>query len=155
MSKKFFYVDSPLYKLECTAKICNRHFSLQFKKLSREFDITEGEFQIIDTIVRSPDITQIELARLLCRGRAHVTQLLNSLEAKGFVVRNNDVKNKRMVRHTELTKSGLEVYDIICGRMKANFVKMTKFLEGKEELLVSLLDEIKEIITDGEEVSFE
>lgn len=155
MAKKYFYVDSPLYKLECTARICNRHFTVLFRDSFQKLGITEGEFQVLDTIVRTPDITQIELARLLCKGRSHITQMLNSLENKGFVKRDNNVKNGRMVRHTVLTSSGNEIYEKISSLLEANFVKMTKFLEGKEELLVGMLDEIKNIITEGQEVSFE
>lgn len=155
MGKKYYYVDSPLYKIECTARICKRYFSLFFKEKFSEFDLTEGEFCIMDTIVRSPEITQIELARLLCKGRAHITQMLSSLESKGFVERTQSIKNSRHVRYTVLTPSGTKIYNFICDKIEENFEQMSVYLEGKEALLMEILDGIKNIITKGENIRFE
>ena len=155
MGIKYHYVDSPLFKLECTAKICERYFMQMFKKKFASMGITQGEFCVMDTIVRSPEISQIELARLLFKGRAHITQMLNSLEEKGFIKRINETKNGRQVRKTSLTKYGEQIYNSICLDIDKNLNHMTKFFEGNDEKLISYLDEIKNIITDGEEISFD
>lgn len=155
MSKKHHYVDSPLYKLECTARACNRHFSLMFKKTFSHLGITEGELCLLDTVVRSPEISQIELARLLFKGRAHITQMLNSLEAKGLIVRINEIKNGHKIRKTVLTPKGEGIYNIICSGFDKQFERMSKFFEQKEDEFVKLLEEIREIITEGEEVDFD
>ena len=110
MGIKYHYVDSPLFKIECTAKVCERYFIQVFKKNFANIGITQGEFCILDTIVRSPEISQIELARLLFKGRAHITQMLNSLEEKGLIYRANETKNGRQVRKTSLTDKGTQVY---------------------------------------------
>lgn len=109
----------------------------------------------MDTIVRSPEISQIELARLLLKGRAHITQMLNSLEEKGLISRTNETKNGRQVRKTSLTEEGKKIYKAICDVLDKNFEHMTKFFDGKDEKLISYLDEIKEIITEGEKVTFD
>ena len=154
MGIKYHYVDSPLYKLECTAKICERHFVQLFKKKFANIGVTQGEFCIMDTIVRSPEISQIELARLLLKGRAHITQMLNSLEEKGLIKRVNETKNGRQVRMTSLTDNGTMIYNSICDVLDKNFENMTKFFDGKEKELISYLEEIKEIITEGEKITF-
>lgn len=155
MGIKYHYVDSPLYKLECTAKICERHFVQLFKKKFANIGVTQGEFCIMDTIVRSPEISQIELARLLLKGRAHITQMLNSLEVKGLITRVNETKNGRQVRMTSLTENGAKIYNSICDVLDKNFEHMTRFFEEKDTKLISYLEEIKEIITEGEKISFE
>ena len=109
----------------------------------------------MDTIVRSPEISQIEIARLLFKGRAHITQMLNSLEEKGLILRSNETKNGRQVRKTSLTDEGNCIYEKICKELDNNFENMTKFFDGKEKKLISYLDEIKEIITEGEKVTFD
>ena len=109
----------------------------------------------MDTIVRSPEISQIEIARLLFKGRAHITQMLNSLEEKGLILRSNETKNGRQVRKTSLTDEGNHIYEKICKELDNNFENMTKFFDGKEKRLISYLDEIKEIITEGEKVTFD
>ena len=155
MGLKYHYVDSPLFKIECTAKVCERYFIQVFKKNFANIGITQGEFCILDTIVRSPEISQIELARLLFKGRAHITQMLNSLEEKGLIYRTNETKNGRQVRKTSLTDKGTQVYNTICNVLDKNFEYMTQFFVGKDEKLVSYLNEIKDIITEGEKVSFD
>lgn len=155
MGIKYHYVDSPLFKIECTAKVCERYFIQIFKKNFANIGITQGEFCILDTIVRSPEISQIELARLLFKGRAHITQMLNSLEEKGLIYRTNETKNGRQVRKTSLTDKGTQVYNTICNVLDKNFEYMTQFFVGKDEKLVSYLNEIKDIITEGEKVSFD
>ncbi len=155
MGIKYHYVDSPLFKIECTAKVCERYFIQVFKKNFANIGITQGEFCILDTIVRSPEISQIELARLLFKGRAHITQMLNSLEEKGLIYRTNETKNGRQVRKTSLTDKGTQVYNTICNVLDKNFEYMTQFFVGKDEKLVSYLNEIKDIITEGEKVSFD
>ena len=155
MGIKYHYVDSPLFKIECTAKICERYFMQIFRKKFANIGVTQGEFCVMDTIVRSPEISQIELARLLLKGRAHITQMLNSLEEKELIIRTNETKNGRQIRKTALTKSGMQIYDIICEELDKNFVNMTNFFNGKDEKLVSYLNEIKDIITDGVDVTFD
>lgn len=154
MGIKYHYVDSPLFKLECTAKVCERHFIQLFKKKVADMGVTQGEFCVMDTIVRSPEISQIELARLLLKGRAHITQMLNSLEDKGLIKRVNETKNGRQVRMTSLTDNGTMIYNSICDVLDKNFENMTKFFDGKEKELISYLEEIKEIITEGEKITF-
>ena len=154
MGIKYHYVDSPLFKLECTAKVCERHFIQLFKKKVADMGVTQGEFCVMDTIVRTPEISQIELARLLLKGRAHITQMLNSLEEKGLIKRVNETKNGRQVRMTSLTDNGTMIYNSICDVLDKNFENMTKFFDGKEEELISYLEEIKEIITEGEKITF-
>lgn len=155
MGMKYHYVDSPLFKIECTAKICERHFMQLFKKNFANIGITQGEFCVLDTVVRSPEISQIELARLLFKGRAHITQMLNTLEEKGLIERSNKTKNGRQVRETSLTAAGQKIYKTICDELDKNFEHMTKFFEGKDEKLISYLEEIKNIITNGEKVEMD
>ena len=155
MGIKYHYVDSPLFKIECTAKVCERYFIQVFKKNFANIGITQGEFCILDTIVRSPEISQIELARLLFKGRAHITQMLNSLEENGLIYRTNETKNGRQVRKTYLTDKGTQVYNTICNVLDKNFEHMTHFFVGKDEKLIGFLDEIKDIITEGEKVAFD
>ena len=155
MATKYHYVDSPLFKLECTAKICEKHFKNIFQRNLSHLGITQGELCVLDTIVRSPEISQIEIARLLFKGRAHITQMLNSLEEKGLIERSNETKNRRQIRRTSLTPKGERIYKIVCECFDNKFERMTKFFEGKSDDFIEFLEEIKEIITEGEKVTFD
>ena len=92
--------------MECTAKACERYFTYVFKTKFTDLGITQGELCLLDTVVRSPEMSQIELARLLYKGRSHITQMLNSLEAKGLIERVYKTKNGRQIRRTLLTPEG-------------------------------------------------
>ena len=156
MVKKYFYVDSPLYKMECTAKACERYFRYVFKTKFTDLGITQGELCLLDTVVRSPEMSQIELARLLYKGRSHITQMLNSLEAKGLIERVYKTKNGRQIRRTLLTPEGEKVYKKICEGMDQKFERMTKIFEdGQDEKFIAFLEKIKEIVTEGEKVDFD
>ena len=153
--KKVFYVDSPLYKLEYTARFCARYFSLFFKENFSHLDITEGECTVLDTIIKSPEISQIDLARLLFKGRSHITQILNSLESKGYIKRVDTLKNGRKIRQTVLTPEGKAVYQQMDEVFEKKFERMCNFFEEKEESFVGMLSEIREILTEGEDVKFD
>ncbi len=156
-SKRFFYVDTPLYKLEYTARVCARYFSLFFKENFSHLDITQGEYEVMDTIVRTPEISQIDLARMLFKGRSHVTQILNSLEAKNYIKRIDVVSNGRKIRRTELTAKGENIYNQIksFSESQRKFSKMCKYFEEKEDTFVGILSEIQQILTEGETVKFD
>ena len=156
-SKRFFYVDTPLYKLEYTARVCARYFSLFFKENFSHLDITQSEYEVMDTIVRTPEISQIELARMLFKGRSHVTQILNSLEAKNYIKRMDVVNNGRKIRRTELTDKGENIYNQIksFSESRRKFSKMCKYFEEKEDTFVGILSEIQQILTEGETVKFD
>lgn len=156
-SKRFFYVDTPLYKLEYTARVCARYFSLFFKENFSHLDITQGEYEVMDTIVRTPEISQIDLARMLFKGRSHVTQILNSLEAKNYIKRMDVVSNGRKIRRTELTDKGENIYNQIksFSESRRKFSKMCEYFEEKEDTFVGILSEIQQILTEGETVKFD
>ena len=155
--KRYFYVDTPLYKLEYTARVCARYFSLFFKENFSHLDITQSEYEVMDTIVRTPEISQIDLARMLFKGRSHVTQILNSLEAKNYIKRMDVVNNGRKIRRTELTDKGENIYNQIksFSESRRKFSKMCKYFEEKEDTFVGILSEIQQILTEGETVKFD
>lgn len=153
--KPHYYVDSPLYKLEYTARLCSRHFSLFFKENFSHLDITEGECAVMNTIKRSPEISQIDLARLLFKGRSHITQILNSLESKKFIKRIDTVKNGRKIRQTVLTPEGEKIYNQIDRVCEIKYAKMCEYFERREKEFVAMLSEIQEILTEGETVKFD
>lgn len=153
--EQHYYVDSPLYKLEYTARFCARYFSLFFKENFSHLDITESECTVMDTILRSPEISQIDLARILFKGRSHITQILNSLEAKAYITRVDTVKNGRKIRQTVLTEKGMKIYKELNQVFEKKFARMAKYFEEKEDTFVRMLSEIREILTEGEDVKFD
>ena len=153
--KGYFYVDSPLYRLECTAKACARYYVLFFKKHCSHFGLTQNEYAVMDTIVRSPEISQIELARLLYKGRSHITQILNALEKNDLIMRTDELKNGRKIRKTILTDKGTETYSKIKSIAREKFSHMTEYFEVREKEFFEMLDEIQNILTEGETVRFD
>ena len=153
MLKCEHFIDSIYYQLEQTAKYC-RYLGMQlFQKL--DLPINLDEFVVLDTLLGHEGICQRDLAKLILKDRPSTGRLLNSLEEKGLILRSNETKNGRQVRKTSLTDEGNRIYEKICKELDNNFENMTKFFDGKEKKLISYLDEIKEIITEGEKVTFD
>ncbi|MEI8634464.1 MarR family transcriptional regulator [Vibrio sp. PP-XX7] len=75
------------------------------KQLTREFGLTSSQLILMQTIRRSENLTIRELAHHTNMSQATATSILDRLEARLFVERIRDLKDKRKV-HVLLTESG-------------------------------------------------
>jgi DNA-binding MarR family transcriptional regulator len=71
----------------------------------RDFELKPGEFSVLTLIMQNPGIRQGLLAQRLMIKRAHMTKLIRSLEATGYVERTIPDEDRRSVRLT-LTPRG-------------------------------------------------
>lgn len=78
-------------------------------ELFRQFDLTEAQFNVLLVLkFRDRDLTQTDLGKRLVVTRASVTSVLDHLEQKGLV-RRNDVAGNRRIHHVTLTPQGEEL----------------------------------------------
>jgi DNA-binding MarR family transcriptional regulator len=76
----------------------------------RNIDLTHDEFSALNFILNYPDICQRDLAKMMLRDRVRTGRILTSLENKGYIKRVSDMKNNRLVRRLQITKSGQRIY---------------------------------------------
>ncbi len=68
-------------------------------------DLKLAQLDMLMNLYRHPGMSQHDLARKLLVGRSNITMLLPQMETRGLLRRENDVKDKRIMRLT-LTEDG-------------------------------------------------
>lgn len=88
-------------------------------------DLKIAQLDMLMNLYRHPGMSQHDLARRLLVGRSNITMLLPQLETRGLLKRENDAKDKRVMRLT-LTEAGetllmeaLEIYTALIERVMA------------------------------------
>lgn len=71
-------------------------------------DIKTPHLDILINLYRFPEISQQELARKLLVGRSNMSMLLPQLEKRGLIIRQADIKDRRVLR-LSLTDAGRTV----------------------------------------------
>ncbi|WP_311773360.1 MarR family winged helix-turn-helix transcriptional regulator [Listeria booriae] len=87
-----------------------------------------------------------DVTAILRVSKPSVTQQMNALEERGFIIRTQDPEDKRAA-YIQLTARGEEIVAKIIETFHKNFEDMTSFL-GKEEMerLIALLDKLTEYL---------
>jgi len=79
--------------------------------LFRQFDLTEAQFNVLFALkYKNNDWTQSDLGKRLVVTRASITSVLDKLEGKGLVKR-NEVPGNRRIYHVSLTRKGRRMID--------------------------------------------
>lgn len=79
--------------------------------LFRRFDLTEAQFNVLFALkYKRNEWTQSDLGKRLVVTRASITSVLDKLESKGLV-RRNDVAGNRRIYHVSLTRKGQNLID--------------------------------------------
>lgn len=148
------YIKSLPYELESASRIVHGSIVQFFEK--SKFEISHDEFVILDTLLIHPEILQIDLARLILKGRAHTGRFLVSLEQKGLVKRTPILRGKRTVISSSITDKGKSIHNKISNAIKKHIKSQNRKLTGEmEEKLIELLHIFKSDILKNCDVKFE
>ena len=80
-------------------------------QLFRQFDLTEAQFNVLFSLKYNPrHVTQSDLGKRLVVTRASITSVLDKLERKDLVKR-EDVPDNRRIHHVVLTEKGRALVD--------------------------------------------
>lgn len=76
-----------------------------------KFDITEAQYNILIVLkLEGRELTQIEIGDRLVTSRSNITSLIDRLEHKGFVKR-QDAEDDRRIYRIQLTEQGRRIVD--------------------------------------------
>jgi len=101
---KVFPLDnSPGYMINRLAREMNAYLYRSFRK--KGFEITAQQWAVLNRLWEKEGVHQSRLAQLTSKNRHNMAMILKQLEAKGFVKKKADSKDKRLNR-VYLTKSG-------------------------------------------------
>ena len=84
------------------------NYKINYQELI-DINLYPGQPIILERIFENNGITQSELSNITLKKPATITTMLNRLEHMGYVVRKNDINDKRLVR-LYLTNVGMEKY---------------------------------------------
>lgn len=112
------------------------------KRLSR-YGMTRSHWRAVLYIWRTPGISQTELSEILDISRMGVTGLIDRMESKGLVCRQDDPNDRRVKRIylTESTDDFIPMITIIGGETIDDF--FAGIDEPSRELLIELLLKVK------------
>lgn len=148
------YTESLPYALESTSRIIHEAVKRFFEE--SKFEITHDEFVVLDTLYANPGILQIDLAKLILKGRAHTGRFLMSLESKGFVRRTPSSKGKKLIMLSSITDEGLKVYQKISHEIENHIESFHNHLtEEKEQELLKLLSLAKADVLAKYDIKFQ
>jgi DNA-binding MarR family transcriptional regulator len=88
-------------------------------------DLKIAQLDMLMNLYRHPGMSQHDLARKLLVGRSNITMLLPQMEQRGLLTRENDAKDKRVMRLTltadgeRLLMEALHVYSRLIERVTA------------------------------------
>ncbi len=94
-------------------------------KALQPLDLKIAQLDMLMNLYRHPGMSQHELARKLLVGRSNITMLLPQMETRGLLLRENDAKDKRIMRLTltdegeKLLMEALHIYTGLIERVMA------------------------------------
>ncbi len=145
MVKEQHYINTLYYQIEQTAKYCRYLGSQLFSKLN--IGVSVEELVTLDTIFLHDELCQRDLAKLILKDRPATGRILSALEEKGYIVRNADTKNNRLVRKISITQSGEEILKSVTNVLKKYLEKIPHELsEEKIEEMKNNMREFRAIL---------
>jgi len=112
-----------------------------------------SEIPVLDSIRRSErgSLTISEISGDLDLASPTVTQMVNSLEKKGFVKRRTGKHDRRVV-DVSLTPKGFQVLEEADKRLLATFTAMSEYLgEEDSRILAAIIDKIYSYFSENKE----
>ena len=138
------YTESLPYELELTSRVLHETLVRFFNE--NNFGITHDEFVVLDTLSINDGISQIDLAKLILKGRAHTGRFLMSLEEKGLVVRSPSKKGKRLIMQNSVTAKGRLVLQKVSDFIERYINDMN--LQDKQETAAKLIQLLRVVRSD-------
>lgn len=138
---------------EILVKLFNQilHIESQYMKANEVYDLSISELHLIDDISSASNPTMSEVAKIATLTNGTITTAVKKLEEKGYVIRQKDDKDRRIMR-VRLTPKGIKVgrvhqefHDDMVSRVcdEANVMDDEILLQSLRRLLY-FFEEVKE-----------
>ena len=137
------YIKSLPYELELTSRVLHEAARCFFEQ--NKYPISQEEFIILDCLTMYPDIIQIELAKLILKGRAHTGKFLKSLEGKKLIERCPAKSGAKIIMKISITPEGHDVYKQISESLDKHIKESSCDVEiEKVKDVIKILQSIRE-----------
>lgn len=142
MCKLDHYTKSLPYELELTSRVLHEAARCFFEQ--HKFSISQEEFIILDCLYMYPGIIQIELAKLIMKGRAHTGKFLKSLEQKGLIARTPKNQGSKIIMESTITAKGLEIYKTISNALDQYISESSTYADIDVQNVIKILQLIRD-----------
>lgn len=136
------YTNSLPYELALTSRVLHEAMDMFFK--NNDFPVSPDEYIILDCLYTHPDIIQMELAKMILKGRAHTGKFLKSIEEKKLIIRTPVLQSSKIVMRIEITAQGLEIYKEINKTVTSYIKNICVVPESKIQETIDLLKSLRE-----------
>lgn len=147
------YTKSLPYELELTSRVLHEAARCFFEQ--NNFPVSQDEFIILDCLYMYPDIIQIELAKLIFKGRAHTGRFLKSLESKGLIQRAPGNLGAKIIMKNKITTKGLELYKEISKALDEHIQSSNSKIDFDVQNAIRMLQAIREDAIKRFDIKFE
>lgn len=147
VSKEKHFTDTIFYQIELTARYTKMLGTQLFGKLG--IGLTISEFSVLDMITAHDELCQRDLAKLILIDRANTGKLLDSLEQKGYIIRELSVKNNRPVKIVKITDEGRSIYSNTYKKLAPHHKAVEEKIANSDLSKVGgLLKDLREVLED-------
>lgn len=123
-----------------------RATDMHSKRLSKTTGLTSPQLLIMQTIRNEGEVTAGELAKKVSLSQATITNILDRLEKRGWVIRERSQQDKRKV-YVLLTREGSEKVKDAPTPLQENFVREFNDLkEWEQHMILSSLQRVAEMM---------
>ena len=146
------FTDSIYYQVKLTEKCCKMLGKQIEEKLDLKISLDElTALGILNSY--NGEMSQRDLAKMILKDRANTGKLLNVLEEKGYIYREEVTKNKRQAKVVTVTKSGQEIIEKTRQSVEPVFDEMSRKLSQDEYNCVrTILEKFREIVKETIEI---
>lgn len=116
------------------------------KPLRNQTSITPGGMYILGTLKRHGTLSMTDIGKYLSMPKPHVTVIVDKLIEEGFVERQSDPKDRRIV-NILLTEKGSENFESIKLAISENLkFRLSELTDEQLEILATASQQVKEIL---------
>jgi MarR family 2-MHQ and catechol resistance regulon transcriptional repressor len=94
-------------------------------------DLTPSQFSVLEALYHLGHMTQGEISTKILKSGSNMTTVIDNLERDGFVRRERDGKDRRVI-HVHLTKAGTDKLEAILPKHVAALVEEFEVLSASE-----------------------
>lgn len=125
-------------------------YPLLYKTISRpikhQSSVTPGGMFVLGSLKRHGLLSMTDIGKCLAMPKPHVTVIVDKLIEEGYVERQNDPNDRRIV-NISMTEKGFEVFQEIKTALAENMkIKLLKLTEEEQDILAVASLQVKDIL---------
>jgi DNA-binding MarR family transcriptional regulator len=137
-------------KIDLIAENIISVYPLLYKTISRpikhQSSVTPGGMFLMGSLKRNGVMSMSDIGKCLAMPKPHVTVIVDKLIEEGYVERQSDPNDRRIV-NISITEKGLGIFQEIKKTLAENMkIKLLNLTEGEQDILAVASQQVKDIL---------